>query len=503
MTEKMMPTALLTFSLGPVHAFISQARRVADLWAGSAVLSNLASAAVASLLRDGGSIIFPVVDDGMIPEALPNRFVARVPAAKAASIASAVAGAVNNEWGDMIDGALAQLQPLGLDGLLEKPNALEAIQCAWSWVAETGDYNADSKRGAEQFAASRMYRPFSGVTAQGLKCAVCGERTALPDGNRHTVMEAWRRAFDLAERKGIGAFFRTGQGRLCLVCATKRLFPLLVGKRQVYESFPDFQPNEKRPYFAVVTMDGDRLGAALSGDSDLSVSLANVQTRLSSALTEFATGLRSPNSTDLNVELKEKRKGTKPQLVYAGGEDVIFLADPRDALDAAVAVRSRYGVAMRNHGLNPAEHTLSAAVLYAHTRTPAGTVFHEAERLLKEEAKERGGRDAVAISLSKGSGLPAEVVLKWDDPLLENLRSITSDVESGGLSSRQTYMLAEEGRELLKILDPKDWEPWLTSRLSGAQVRDLPGTASLLAPFFIAGKTEALRIARFIAVETR
>ncbi|MEO8381532.1 MAG: type III-B CRISPR-associated protein Cas10/Cmr2 [Acidobacteriota bacterium] len=496
-----MSTALLTFSIGPVHAFISQARRVADLWAGSAVLSQLASFAVEALLRNGGTMIFPVVDAGKIPEALPNRFVARIPVAEAAKIASAVTSAVISEWGGMIDGALARLRPLGLDGAAEKSNALQAIQCAWSWVTETGDYHADSRHGAEQFAASRMYRPFSAVTAQGLKCAVCGERTALPDGNRRNVADAWQRAFDLAEHKGIGAFFRTGQGRLCLVCATKRLFPLLVGKRQVYESFPDFQPDDKRPYFAVVTMDGDRLGAALSGDGNAPGSLADIQRRLSSALTEFATGLRSTGSTDLNVALT--RKGRKPQLVYAGGEDVIFIADPRDALDAAIAVRGLYADAMRNHQLSPEDHTLSAAVLFSHTRTPAGTVFREAERLLKQEAKERAGRDAVAISLNKGSGLPAEVVLKWDDRLLTDLKTITSDVASGGLSSRQTYMLAEEGRELLGVLDSKDWEPWLMSCLSGAEVRDVPAAASLLAPFFRARKIDALRIARFIAVETR
>lgn len=502
-----MATALLTFSLGPVHTFIAQARRVADLWAGSTVLSSLTRTAIEHVLGRGGSMIFPTFAAGVPPDGLPNRFVCRVPLDSADAIAGSAETAVRDAWRQMVARACTDLGTVGFEGLEPDEVTLQALTCAWSWTDEFEDYADSSRKAAAQFAASRMYRPFVYTEQDGEKCAVCGERTALPDGDRRKVVQAWTDAASKVQGTPLEAFLRVDQGRLCLVCATKRLVPYAQGsKRQIYVSFTAFEPAERRPYFAIVSMDGDRLGETLGG-AHLAPgsSLERYQADVSAALSAFAAALRT-NSAALNqaaLSLRDPLQGaTPPQLIYAGGEDVLFLADPRDALSCAIAVRNRYRQEMAARGLDPSRLTISGAVLYAHTKIPAGSLFAEAEILLKEKAKRSAGRDAVALSLHKRSGEPVSVAFKWDDPLLTSLETITRKVGEKSLSSRQTYRVAEEGQPLLSILRPEQWQPWLASRLSGA-TEAAPETAELLTPFFQQRRVEALRIARFLALETK
>ncbi|MDP2830372.1 MAG: type III-B CRISPR-associated protein Cas10/Cmr2 [Sulfuricellaceae bacterium] len=122
--------ALLTLSIGPVQGFIAAARTTSDLWAGSHLLSRLAWEAMRPLCEQLGpdAILFPRLrgipqvdlwlrDQMDLPDALfndcdwmrggtdanplfsaalPNRFVAVVPASQAKAIAEQVTQAVRN-----------------------------------------------------------------------------------------------------------------------------------------------------------------------------------------------------------------------------------------------------------------------------------------------------------------------------------------------------------------------------------------------------------------------
>lgn len=54
------------FTLGPVQGFVSQARRTRDFWAGSFLLSWLASVAMEAIKAQGGEITFPVPDEAYL-----------------------------------------------------------------------------------------------------------------------------------------------------------------------------------------------------------------------------------------------------------------------------------------------------------------------------------------------------------------------------------------------------------------------------------------------------
>src|SRR5437588_6984218 len=71
-----MTQSMLLFSLGPVQAFIAQARKTRDLWLGTFQLSKLMEAAMEGIDKQG-TFVFPTKQkvDGWIPD-LPNKYIA-------------------------------------------------------------------------------------------------------------------------------------------------------------------------------------------------------------------------------------------------------------------------------------------------------------------------------------------------------------------------------------------------------------------------------------------
>lgn len=528
------PTALLTFRIGPVHTFIAQARRVADLWTGSEVLSRLIREAILVVLADVRcQMLFPYVAPGTasddLPEGLPNRFVARVPSEQGEEIAGGMEAAVRARWNALVKKAVAILGEYEIhpDPAIwdDRPSAPprqtdHVLDVAWSLVEESGGYAAASVEGARVYAASRHFRPFSQIEESGEKCAVCGERTALPDGHRTRVREAWQRAEarTKAPRSPDRAFFRLDQTRLCLVCATKRFYPRAENRPEAWFSdFRYFEPREDERgafhYFALVKVDGDRMGDVLARDEARvrDGAVEELHREVSSALAGFADSLRSGTPT-LNLAAlgATKPHGKAPQLIYAGGDDVLVVCDPRDALELARRLHASYEAALAplraslvGEGLEQA-FTVSGAVLFAHTKHPAGLLFRDLEDLLKRKAKGEAGRDALAMRLAKRGGVPVEVAFKWGD--LDDFMRLIDYLAEGELSSRLSYGLREDDEILAKVFEhDHQWESWLADRIGrgGAPEAAAREMACLMVPLFKSGRSQALRIARFLSSEVQ
>ena len=150
-------------------------------------------------------------------------------------------------------------------------------------------------------------------------------------------------------------------------------------------------PSAPSPYYAILLMDGDSLGVHMS---DL-----NKQKSISAALNAFTGGV---------PDIVEKHNGC---LIYAGGDDVLAILPLEDVLGCAAAVRAHY--------LNSFEtqepkipSTISAAVAFAHVKTPLGMVLADLHPLLDDVAKDGSGRDSVAVRVWKTSGQ----VLQWAQP---------------------------------------------------------------------------------------
>jgi CRISPR-associated protein Cmr2 len=529
----------LSFALGPVHSFIAQARRIADLWAGSDLLSHLTRQALGVAHRDPGcATVYPFFDRGEdIPDGIPNRFVCRVPAEHATEVARRMEENVRRRWSSHVEDTVSKvLSRVGLAPDPElwtpEPRAGAVLQTdtlldiGWSWVPEEGGYAAAARLGAERFAAARLFRPFSQCPQGGEKCALCGERTALPNGRRPEVERSWNAAAALAEADAdprLASYLRYGQGRLCLVCATKRFYTYTYdhgARPDRFVALDRFQPLEDSPYLALIKMDGDRMGSLLRLDPAKVADrdLERFHRTVSSCLTRFAAGLRREGSPGLNLAAPGLAgfvpAGRPPQLLYAGGDDLLLVCDPRDALPLVARLRTSYqeglreAAALRVDQAAASPFTISAAVLLAHSGHPTGLLMRDLEALLKERAKAGAGRNALAVRVAKGSGPPSEVGLTWavapgERGWPERLDDLVALLRGGALSSGQSFSLRLEEDVLRHVLSREQWEPWLADRLS-RRAQSAEGAAALareLAPFLSEGKGAALRIGRFLGRE--
>lgn len=177
--------------------------------------------------------------------------------------------------------------------------------------------------------------------------------------------------------------------------------------RQELELFYDHF-GEPSPYYAVLLMDGDSMGALLEALGSEGVSRA---------LADFTRAVR---------RIVDKNKG---RLVYAGGDDVLAFIPLPQALRTAAELREAYLESMRKQfpeqqaangasmpGAAP-RPSISAAIVYAHCKAPLRHVLSEAHRLLDEKAKDGVGRDALAVGVWQTHGMTRCWAAPWDVPV--------------------------------------------------------------------------------------
>jgi len=213
-------------------------------------------------------------------------------------------------------------------------------------------------------------------------------------------------------------------------------------------------------YYALIMLDGDKMGAWLSGDEDYSLAYQDTwhpQIRAAIAgkfqqadLRSYAKAKRpvSParhiaissalNSFALHLAPYIVETVCKGKLIYAGGDDVLAMVSVDDLLPALLLLRLAYGGLATDGwerlGLEPLEKlqsksghvllrdrlyrvmghkaTASAGAVVAHHSAPLGAVLRQL-RDAEKQAKNRGGRDAFAIRVLKRSGGRVELVSRW------------------------------------------------------------------------------------------
>ncbi|SFJ66219.1 type III-B CRISPR-associated protein Cas10/Cmr2 [Thermoflavimicrobium dichotomicum] len=143
------------------------------------------------------------------------------------------------------------------------------------------------------------------------------------------------------------------------------------------------------PYFALLIMDGDRLGALLQSEES---------SRVSRALDSFSKQIHSIVKEHLGV------------VIYAGGDDAMAMLPMEQAVQCAKRLHDAYVQAFEQHLGNKA--TSSTGIVFAHCQSPLQSVLQFGRHLLDEIAKEACGRDSLAIGVWKRAG--AEIV--WSAP---------------------------------------------------------------------------------------
>lgn len=190
------------------------------------------------------------------------------------------------------------------------------------------------------------------------------------------------------------------------------------------------------PFYAMLVMDGDNMGALLRRCGTEKVSCA---------LNAFSRKVQY---------IIDRYNGVT---VFAGGDDVLALLPLQDALPAALALDDEYRKSFTGSGIAPPDGTISGAIVYAHYSTPLTTVYREAHRLLDEVAKEMTGRDSLAVAVRKSSGRVLTWAAPWQkvhretgnvfDPLVEAFQS--RDRKSRELNSNFFYNLRNRFEKIL------------------------------------------------------
>lgn len=275
-------------------------------------------------------------------------------------------------------------------------------------------------------------------------------------------------------------------------------------------------------YYALIMMDGDRMGAILAGDDATRITYAdsfhpdvrkgfdahagrqpliraygaqkrpvspNRHLAVSGALNDFS-------QTVVRHVVEEAHLG---RVIYAGGDDVLAMLPVADLLPCMQRLRHAYsgtlpddqdtdwgalrgkrgelhcrngfawldGRLMRMMG----EHaTASCGAVIAHHQAPLAAVLREL-RAAEKRAKNDGGRDAFSLTVIKRSGGALHLTAKWGEPLAA-LDALIGFLKGCGVSRRAVYNTLEW---LTDLPDPKAEPQLLESLLAWQLARQANG----------------------------
>lgn len=141
-----------------------------------------------------------------------------------------------------------------------------------------------------------------------------------------------------------------------------------------------------RPFYALLLMDGDRLGSLLRHNHEPSIS---------AALARFVE------------QVPDTITGRNGVTVYAGGDDVLAMLPVTTAVDCAIELRRAYDAAFQPLQLKATGQraTASAAIVFAHHHCPLREVLTCAHTQLDDTAKEGNGRNSLAIAVMLSGGV--------------------------------------------------------------------------------------------------
>ena len=259
-------------------------------------------------------------------------------------------------------------------------------------------------------------------------------------------------------------------------------------------------------YYALLMMDGDKMGDLVNGKSkDLAtwrdIMHSSLPEKMEKSLaTDKTAGWRGNNRIDeqrhitpsvhkaISEALGDFSLNTVPfvikkykgHLIYAGGDDVLAVMPVDTVLRAAQELRELYrtpflikradgSIEKCTDSYTPQKDerllihlgdasTISAAVVIAHHKEPLRSLITDAHHILDSEAKEKTGRDAIAISLRKRSGAEKVISMQWENidggSFIDIFRKLIEDLTEDKESSKLMYKI-DENRIAFEILKEK------------------------------------------------
>jgi CRISPR-associated protein Cmr2 len=478
-----MSKYLFLFSISPVQGFISQARKVRDLKAGSMILSDLIGFAIkkAEELNSTIQVIFPAKK--VISK--PNRFLAELEfesEEQAQAFGNELAISVKDKFKmialETFEGRLSNaIHPQLFN--LQIENFLEVY---WLINPLGENYAAGYAEIERDLAAVKNIKVFEQTPEQGRKCNLCGERNGLffEYANKKAI-EKGEKPFDIA-KDAIRLSDLDNSETLCAVCFTKRYYPktkisnqstsdiaLMSNYTQVLSHFSEHIP-EYKELLEVIEKDDSTLffkdkieeenceklianGATLADIKECLKKYKKAAKKLGKKVCPYyailmfdgdqmgkwLSGIRledkdmlksfhhdfSSRLGEFSVKASEYlNKDDRGLAIYAGGDDFLGFMNLSKFLDTAKELRGMFKVLvnepLKDKYALKKEITFSAGISIAHYKTPLRIVLQKT-REMENKAKEDGGRDALAICVIKHSGDILETHMKWETEEKSNI----------------------------------------------------------------------------------
>lgn len=422
-----MTDYLVSMSIGPVQEFIAAARRTADLFAGSSLLTEVVGAAAAAFPEPPESSAVNIdAPTGRIFPTNPasggaNKILAIVPDPQAAvsDAKHAAQRALADAWARALQRIPDNQQRL-ID--LDRAQAQLAafLETYAAWVPVTAETYGEARIQVERLLAGRKaLRDFAqqpGDDAGVPNSPLDPSRPSVvspaytfqaPTGLREHPL--WLKPTEVLD--GVSLLKRLRGRDLTDVLSTRDLAQRAVEPGFAKPEDDDFVP--AYPYYAVLVADGDRMGALLN-----SLGSAEAHRQVSKDLDAFAGQAR---------EIVELADG---QCVYTGGDDVLALLPVREAIDCAQLLAEAFAATVDGG-------TLSVGIAIVHHRDPLSVSLSRARQAEREAKKER---NSLAVALHTRAGAPLRLAEPWP---ASQLSTWLSHARSGQVSRGLPYALRE------------------------------------------------------------
>lgn len=209
---------------------------------------------------------------------------------------------------------------------------------------------------------------------------------------------------------------------------------------------------EPGKYYAAIALDADNMGEVNRQTENRKKHEAN-----SRQLIEF--------TKDAQRIVEKEHLG---KLTYAGGDDLLALANLRDLLP----------ILKKLHKAFPDDlTTISAGVCIAHNKMPLTNVLAHARRMEKEAKNIDNNKNAIGIALFKRSGNISQIVTKWQYDNLEVLaisKKLLKLLQDGEVSKRFLY---DFRKTFAKVVEGEDNFPMELDQVIESEFRRIMKSA--------------------------
>lgn len=195
--------------------------------------------------------------------------------------------------------------------------------------------------------------------------------------------------------------------------------------RELHKKLVQLLKGEPGKYYAAIALDADNMG-----EVNRNAENREKHKEHSKQLIQY--------TKDARQIIEEEHLG---KLTYAGGDDLLALANLKDLLPILKKLRNKF----------PKFTSVSAGVCIAHNKMPLGDVLQHARRMEKK-SKNDGGRDAIGIALFKRSGNVSEMVTNWehgDHKVLAVGQRLVKLLQNDEISKRFLYTFRDAFAKLI------------------------------------------------------